>query len=303
MLKRENNDLKNDGKSENNPIEQSQDSSAPLSAKKPETTPESLTKSDHTGNATSVSSTNNSSVAEPRITNYYYSTTNNNNTTSPATPQEKTTPVTAKIQDTTFDLDSFMTNFMSNFSKSISNTFSRDLPKMFSKFLYHFNEIIQKNTLRGLNKTEETTMKNTNSNKKPLFNDTTLDNIKKQCAAVYKSFLDLLNFKGNRKRVSRLSSQDLSLYPNVRTRYRTLGEDFEKPRRSSSSGLFHLSGKRARNVITNGLSSVRRLALDIEKISYNTFDQNKRSSRALKKSDQYTELAFKRSLRRDFVTG
>jgi len=180
---------------------------------------------------------------------------------------------------------------------------------MFSDFINEMTVKSRKNTIRSQSKTEEKTMKNTHSNKKPVPQYTFLDNIKKQCTSLYNSLLEFAQWTGNRKRVSSLSSEDPSSYPNIRTRYRTLGEDFEgkdfeKPARSTSSRLFHLSGKRVQKAINKSLSSVRRVVLDIEKISYNTVDQSKRFSRAMKKADPYAELVLKRRsrIRNDVVT-
>jgi hypothetical protein len=256
----------------------------------------------------SVSSTGQSGEKTPITThNHYYSTTNNNNTVSSAIPQEKAETVTAeavtaKVEDTLFT---------TNVLNSILKVFSKDLPNMFSKFIYQINEMTtksQKNTIKPQRKAEENTMKNTTSNKKPISDYTAFENIKKQCAKqcayVYTSLKEFLNFTGNRKQVSRLSSEDPSSYPNIRMRYRTLGEDFEgkdfeKPIRSTPSRSFRLSGKRMRKAITKSLSSVRRLALDIEQISYNA-DHNTRFSKNLKD----TEIPLKRSrIRPDFVTG
>jgi hypothetical protein len=161
-----------------------------------------------------------------------------------------------------------------------------------------------------LKTSEEEAAKNAPSNKKtpvntkPTPQHTVFDLIKKQCTSLYDSLLELVHLTGQKKRVSRLSSEDSSKHPNLKVAYKTLGEDPEKPRRSTSSRLFHLSGKRAQKAITNSLSRVRRVVLDMEKISYNTINQNKRTSRTLKKTDQYAELAVKRSrIRHDLVTG
>jgi hypothetical protein len=310
-LKNENHDRKDDNspvKTDKNQIEHSADLPAPsLSTKETQTTEEPLTKVTPSASHNLVSSPDQSVGSKPVAThNHYYSTTNNHHTVNPVTSQEKSAPITAKIPDTLFDTDSFITNI----SNSIATSFSKDFPQMFSKFIHRFNEMTASSQKPPLKTSEEEAAKNAPSNKKtpvntkPTPQHTVFDLIKKQCTSLYDSLLELVHLTGQKKRVSRLSSEDSSKHPNLKVAYKTLGEDPEKPRRSTSSRLFHLSGKRAQKAITNSLSRVRRVVLDMEKISYNTINQNKRTSRTLKKTDQYAELAVKRSrIRHDLVTG
>ncbi|MBM3631514.1 MAG: hypothetical protein FJX00_00780 [Alphaproteobacteria bacterium] len=310
-LKNENHDRKDDNilvKTHNNQIEHSADRPAhPLSTKETQTTEEHLTKAIPSASHTLVSSPDQSVGNKPVTThNHYYSTTNNHHTVNPFKYHEKSKPITAKVPDTLFDIDFFITNI----SNSIATSFSKDFPQMFSKFIHRFNEMTASSQKPLLKTSEEEAAKKAPSNKKTPANTkptpqyTVFDLIKKQCTSLYDSLVELLHLTGQKKRVSRVSSEDSSQHPNLRVTYKTLGEDPEKPRRSTSSRLFYLSGKRAKKAITNSLSRVRRVVLDMEKISYNTINKNKRASRALKKTDQYAELAVKRSrIRHDLVTG
>ncbi len=250
---------------------------------------------------TSVSSTNNPASNTPVTTHHYYHSTTHNNTLSPVTPQEKPAPVTKKAPETLFETDSFITNI----SRSISTSLSRDLPKMFTKFINEIIKTSQKNTIRTQSKAEETELKNTSSNKKSPSVYTVLDSIKKQCTYLYDSLIELAQRTGSRKRVFNIEEES-SKCPNVRTRYHNLGEDSENRKRSKSRRLFRLSGqravKRARKAIAQPLSRVRRVAIHANKMTYN-MDQNKRFSRPLNKDEQFVDFSFKRRIRNNAFVG
>ncbi len=289
ILKSENSDLKDNnsnGKTDNNQIEKSADNPTPLlSPKENQKTEDRFTNTGTSASNTSVLSTNNPASHTPVTTHHYYHSTTHNNTLSPVTPQEKPAPVTEKAPETLFEKDSFISNFLTSISKN--------LPKMLSTFINEMIEIKEKNTIRTLRKDEEKTIKNTLSNKKSPSVYTVLDSIKKQCAYLYDSLIELAQRTGSRKRVFNIEKAP-SKYPNARMHYRTLGEDSENRTRSKSRRLFRLSGQRARKAIAQTLSSVRRVAIHANKITYN-MGQNKRFSRPLNKAEQFVDFSFKRS--------
>jgi hypothetical protein len=289
-------------KTDDHPIQESETKNIPLlSQKEDEKIEARFAKAGNSeGNPPIPTITNTTNT--PGTTHHYYSTTNHyhsteNNTVKSqevsSTNTEKSENIGIKNLSTILDIKSFIANI----SRSITTSFSKDLSKMFSKLIYNFNEMIariQKNTIKKISKAEEKPNESTFSKKKPLSVYAMADNIKEKCASLRKSLIDFLQSTGNKKSAFRIQESP-SKYPNVRTSYRNLGEDFEKPKRSKSARLFSLSGQRARKAIAQTLSSVRRVALDTKKIAYHYMDQDKKFSRHMKKADQYTEASFKRS--------
>ncbi len=296
-------DKNSDAKTNDNPIQESETKNTPLLSQKEDQKIEArfAKAGNFEGNPPiPISITNTTNT--PGTTHHYYSTTNHYHSTENNTVKSQEALVTNTEKSENIGIKNLSTilnikSFIANISRSISTSFSKDLSKMFSKLIYNFNAMIariQKNTIKKISKSEEKPNESTFSKKKPLSVYAMADNIKEKCASLRKSLIDFLQSTGNKKRASRIQEYP-SKYPNVRTAYRNLGEDFEKPKRSKSARLFSLSGQRARKAITQTLSSVRRVALDTKKIAYHYMDQDKKFSRHMKKADQYTEASFKRS--------